>query len=110
MYCSIFVSLDSYLGILYCFSNVFGYSYFILLGRPTCPIEFTSFVSFKLLFVFPSLYLLFHFHLFDSFFYSFFIYYLFSFSFPTLSIVPITFHVDFIFLCLFFLLFFQDVF
>ena len=44
---SIFVSFGSYLSILYCFSNVFMYFYFILLGPPTCPIEFTSFVSFK---------------------------------------------------------------
>ena len=42
-----FVYFGSYLGILYCFSNVFLYFYFILLGPPTCPIGFTSFVSFK---------------------------------------------------------------
>ena len=45
--CSIFFSFGSYLGILYCFPNVFGYSYFILLGPPICPIGFTTFVSFK---------------------------------------------------------------
>ena len=45
--CLIFVSFGSYLGILYYFSNVCGYSYFILLGPPTCPIGFTTFVSFK---------------------------------------------------------------
>ena len=45
--CSIFVSFGSYFGILYCFSNIFWYSYFILLGLPTCPIRFTYFVSFK---------------------------------------------------------------
>ena len=45
--CSIFVSFGLYLGILYYFSNVFGYSSFILLGPPTCPIGLTSFVSFK---------------------------------------------------------------
>ena len=45
--CSICVSFGSYLGILYCFSNVFGYSSFILLHPHTCPIGFTSFVSFK---------------------------------------------------------------
>ena len=36
-----------FLGILYWFSNVFGCSSFIFLGPPTCPIGFTSFVSFK---------------------------------------------------------------
>ena len=44
--CSIFVSLGLYLGILYCFLNVFGCS-FILLGPHTCPMGFTSIVSFK---------------------------------------------------------------
>ena len=43
--CSIFDSFGSYLGILCCLSNGFGYSSFILLGPPTCPIRFTSFVS-----------------------------------------------------------------
>ena len=42
---SIFDSFGLYLGILYCPSNVFGYSSFILLGPPTCPIGFTFFVS-----------------------------------------------------------------
>ena len=32
--CSVFVSFGSYLGILYCFPNVLGYSSFILLGPP----------------------------------------------------------------------------
>ena len=45
--CSIFVSFGSYLGILYYFPNVFGYSSFILLGPPTYPIGFTFFISFK---------------------------------------------------------------
>ena len=45
--CSIFVYLGLYLGILYCFSNVLGCYYFILLGPPTCRMGFTSVVSFK---------------------------------------------------------------
>ena len=45
--CLIFVSFGSYLGILYCFSNVFGYYSFILLCPSTCLIGFTYFVSFK---------------------------------------------------------------
>ena len=40
--CSIFLSFGSYLGILYCFPNVCGCFYFILLGPPICPIGFTS--------------------------------------------------------------------
>ena len=83
--CSICVSFGSYLGILYCFSNVFGYSSFILQGHPTYPIGFTSLFHLNSLFVLLALYLLFHYHLFDSFFNSLFFYYMFSFLYFSFS-------------------------
>ena len=112
--CSIFFSLGSYLGILYCFSNVFGCSYFILPGPPTCPIGFTSFVSFKFILcisILMSSISLLHIWLIllQSHLLLFVYLLLFFFDFLILSIVLITFHLGFLFLCLLFLLFFQDI-
>ena len=60
---SIFDSFGSYMGILYCFPNVSGYSSFILLGSPLCPTRFTFFIFIYIFFsVFLSLCLIFHFH------------------------------------------------
>ena len=49
---SIFDSFGSYMGILYCFPNVSGYSSFILLGPPLCPTRFTFFIFIYIYFLY----------------------------------------------------------